>query len=271
MQIRTLIGHKEMPTGLICLKSLQKHNHDPFTLIVHDDGTLTEEDRTNLSKFTQLIISRKDADEIIEQRLKRFPNCLAYRRQHPHGLKLFDITLMSDSFLAYTDSDIFFQRPFIGLFKPSRCVFMQEKQNAYTLRPWHALRIRVPQGVNTGLILFQTDLFDLYYIESLLSMLQLQQIFERRPYWIEQTIWAALGWRIGCRLLDSRQFQIAHPKIKAEDAIAIHYVSTYRHLLANRQQQYFGETQTVRTAPMAHGSMFSLFMSDIKRLLNRTA
>jgi hypothetical protein len=238
-RVRTLIGHQQMETGLKCLPSLIRFSAEPITLSVHDDGTLNEEDceRLMVALPGGTIVRRGEADELIEPLLARYPKCREYRQHHPLGLKLIDMALFEAEELAYCDSDILFLKPYTGLFKwpdnDAAAIFMQDIQDAYSLHPWHLYpfgKLRVPQRINSGLILFRTTLYDLDFIEWFLGKNGLAKVFRKRAHWIEQTCWAALGWRVGCYAWSARQFIIATPDMAglSSDTVGIHFVAAAR-------------------------------------------
>ncbi len=206
---------------------------------IHDDGTLSEADCEALTSGLPgaRIVSRAEADEKVLPMLNRYPKCRSYRMQHPLALKLIDLPLFEPNDLAYCDSDVLFLRPYTCLFGWASAgvsaIFMQDSQDAYSLRPWHIHpvgRIRVPRRVNTGLILFRTSAYDLEFIEWFLGQKQLEKVFTKRAHWVEQTCWAALGWRAGCYVWDSRQLIIANPRMTglSEETVGIHFVASYR-------------------------------------------
>jgi hypothetical protein len=210
-----------------------------MTLLIHDDGTLNHEDCDKL--VTALpgatIVSRNEADARIEPLLARYHKCRKYRQQHPLGLKLIDMALLETDELAYCDSDILFLKPYAELFKwpddTTAAIFMQDIQDAYSLHPWHIYpfsKIRLPQKINSGLIFFRTSVYDLEFIEWLLGQKRLEKVFKKRAHWIEQTCWAALGWRVGCSVWSARQFIIATPNMEAlsDETIGIHFVAACR-------------------------------------------
>ena len=80
--------------------------------------------------------------------------------------------LLASGDLAYCDSDVLFLKPFKGLFSwpDEKCsaIFMQDIQDAYSLRPWHVYPIggiRLPQKLNAGPFLFRTSEYDLDFVE----------------------------------------------------------------------------------------------------------
>ena len=109
--VRTLIGHNQVEVGLRCLPSLIHFSSEPVKLLLHDDGTLTDDDCEALiaSLSGAEILSRDEADATVVPLLKRHPKCLAYRQRQPLALKLIDMPLIQSEELAYCDSDVLFQ------------------------------------------------------------------------------------------------------------------------------------------------------------------
>jgi hypothetical protein len=281
--VRTLIGHKQVDVGLRCLGSLIRCSSEPISLVVHDDGTLTPGDRTRLTSELEgvSILNRAEADSVVLPLLHSYPNCRTYRRHHPLALKLIDIALIETGDLAYCDSDILFLKPFTRLFSwpggDGAAVFMQDSQEAYSLYPWHAHpfgKIKVPQKINSGLILFRSSEYDLDFLEWLLGQPQLEQVFEKRPHWIEQTCWAALGCRVGCYVWSARQLLIANLKMDhvTDDTVGIHFVAAYRgnlKLFSEQTSTGLAAAQAVgiNAAPATSTSCFRLLAQDIRRRL----
>lgn len=238
-RVRTLIGRQQLETGLKCLPSLIAFSAEPLRLLIHDDGTLSQADYERLTAALPgaTLVKRVEADAQIEPLLARYPNCRDYRRRHALGLKLIDMALFETEELAYCDSDILFLKPYSGLFQwPDRgaaAIFMQDIQDAYSLHPWHLYpfgKLRIPQKINSGLILFRTSVYDLDFIEWLLGQKRLARVFKKRAHWIEQTCWAALGWRVGCYVWSASQFMIATPGMEglSDATVGIHFVAAAR-------------------------------------------
>jgi hypothetical protein len=251
-----------------------------MALLIHDDGTLNEEDceRLMMALPGAVIIRRDEADARIEPLLARYPKCREYRQQHPLGLKLIDMALFETEELAYCDSDILFLKPYAGLFKwpedrRAAAIFMQDIQDAYSLHPWHIYpfgKIRVPQKINSGLILFRTSMYDLDFIEWFLGQKQLEKVFKRRAHWIEQTCWAALGWRVGSYVWSASQFMIATPNMAglSEETVGIHFVAACRGKLQDFPQSEENDNQTaisIDARPTKPSSAYLMLMQDIRK------
>jgi hypothetical protein len=258
--VSTLLGHAHVQMALLCLGSLLAQSAEPLRLQVHDDGSLTEEDLERLAAGLRgpAMVSRGEADERLAELLANRPASRAFRRDNPLGLKLLDIALLAPGGeLAYCDSDVLFLRPFSGLFalpEGAGALFMCDPQNAYSVRSWHLLReprLRFAARVNSGIVAFRVEGFDLDLVEWFLR----QPEYRFAPVWVEQTAWALLGGQAGCRLLDP--VRIAFPvagREPAEGTVALHFVSPRRALLAPIARALGERPQAGAAEPLAVGS-----------------
>ena len=247
LRVSTLICHRDVPLGLHCLDSLVK-SVPGASLVVHDDGTLTNEDVESLSKTLPVaeFVPRRRADELVHEALRRYPACSRMRGENVLMLKLFDVALMSvDADIRYCDTDVLFFRSTSDLLERApgepAAVFMQDSNHAYSARPWHLLRfpeLRLPGYLNSGLFMYRRDAFDLDYLEWLLSKDAIRTVFTRIAVWAEQTCWAALAHRAGCGLWDAARIAVVDARWRLDSrAVAAHFVSSsrYRHAEVLRQ------------------------------------
>jgi hypothetical protein len=237
-RVATLLGHVHVEMGLACLGSLVRYSADPIHLHIHEDGSLTAEDRERLAEGLGDVefMMRAEADARVADPLAARPALRAFRKSNPLALKLIDIPLLAGTDdLAYCDADVLFLRPFSDLFRfpgpDTGAVFMSDRQNAYSVRSWHLLahpRLALPCRVNSGLLLFRTRLYD----PDLLEWYFARPEFAFAPVWAEQTAWALLGARAGCRLWDPRLVRLPEPEGgEGMDAVALHFVSPLRGLM----------------------------------------
>ncbi len=278
--VRTLLGEKGFESSLLCLRSLVEYSADPVRLVIHEDGTLTDYHRDQLRAIDPGItfIGRAEADERVGGVLARHPRCTAARQTGVLFLKLFDIPLLTAGELAYSDSDVFFCRPYRGLFQvpaDGRTVFMSDVSHAYGVRPWRVWPIgplRLSGRVNTGIIVRPARTLNIDHIEWVLEKLASDAAFTRRAYWAEQTCWAAVATREPAALLDPGKFILASPTMDRyhRDVIAIHFVSTYRGKLADYQSRQRDRTDTpasVETSPVRRVGPVGMACADIRRRL----
>jgi hypothetical protein len=281
VRVATLLGHAHVEMALACLGSLLRYSAEPLSLFVHEDGSLTSEDRARLAAGLGDLdfVARAAADERVADLLARRPALRKFRQANPLALKLIDIPVFAGDDLAYCDSDILFLRPFADLFRfpdaETGAVFMSDRQNAYSLRSWHLLaqpRLALPCRVNSGILLYRTrsydpDLLEWYFARPELGF---------APVWSEQTAWALLGWRAGCRLWDPRLVRLPETRESGSlKVVALHFVSPLRGLLAGvleRATDRMGEPPvTVGTVPARRCRSWNLAWSEARRRLKRHA
>jgi hypothetical protein len=284
--VASLLGHAQVEMAILCLGSLVQGSAEPLALRLHDDGSLTDEDRERLAAALDnpLFVARPDADERAAGILAGRPALAAFRRRNPLAMKLVDIVLYAGDTLAYCDADVLFLRPFNRLFPPGEpaAVFMADRQNAYSVRSWHLLqdrlgdrRLRLPRCVNSGILRFPTAAWD----PDLLDWYLAQPNFGFAPVWMEQTAWALLGGAAGCRLFDPMQIAIPEPgEIPAEgapdDRIALHFVSPVRSVLPNWAARAVSRGDprppvAVRQVPAGNCGFLGLVATEGRRALGR--
>ena len=283
MEVASTLGHRQVEMAILCLGSLLRHSADALTLRLHDDGTLTGEDRERLAAGLRLpeIVSRPEADERAAEFLARYPALREFRRRNVMALKLIDTVMYAGEELAYCDSDILFLRPFTGLYGQLRgtgagALFMKDWQNAFSLRSWHLLRypeLRLPLRTNAGLMAFRTAGFDLDLLEWYVARPE----FQFSPVWMEQTAWALLAMRVGCRVLDPGQAAIPRPgeTPRGERRVALHFTSTVRSLLplwaplARGAEPETRPPVVIRSFPARRCRAFHLAATESRRVLKR--
>ena len=240
LEIRSLLCHQHVPLALTCLGGLYRHARSPFGLVLHEDGTLTEDDRVVLAGALPgcRIVGRHELDEQVEDALSRYPACRALRCEHVMGLKLFDTVLDSrHGIYIYVDADVLFLRDWVGLFQlpdsAVNAIFMRDSEEGYCIGPLEYLRsvgVALPRKVNAGLCCIRRDSYDLDFIEWFLKR---PMIAKNRRHWlVEQTAWAALAFRAGMAIWDSRFVCVpaACPE-EASPLVAAHFAGSARRLL----------------------------------------
>ena len=277
--VSSLIGHRDVGTGLMCLGSLAKHSREPVRFQLHDDGSLTDDDREQLLNELPIhaFISRRQADAIASERLSRHPHCARYRQRYVYGLKLFDTPFLAPrEDLVFCDTDIFFLRPFRDLFswpdEETGCLMMQDFQNAYAFRPWHLMQsqIKVPARLNCGIFAFRRRHYDLDFIEWLLA--RYEPLFDARYHWTEQTCWAALAWRCQGRFWKENQIRVIRNEASLTDGlVAAHFVTPVRGLLptAAARTKADCEPVAVETEPMPRLGVLDLLKEQATQFLQR--
>jgi lipopolysaccharide biosynthesis glycosyltransferase len=232
--VHALVCHRDLLSAITCLGSLLYYSSDPLRIVLHDDGSLSGQEKAHLkSHLGAEMISRLDADQLMDERLKPYPNATKFRRSNVLALKLLDVALLSGSQdVAYCDSDVLFFRPFSGLFRwpdtKTSALFVRDFQNAYSLYPWHLRQTPLLDQVNTGLYFVRAKTFDLGYVEWLLGRSWTGHI----PYWVEQTCWAALGARMNCHMWSTTQVNVSCGKrIDHEGSVACHFAGATKRFI----------------------------------------
>jgi hypothetical protein len=240
LRVRSLLGRRHVEMALACLGSLLRYSADPLRLVLHDDGTLSTEDRERLGAELgeAQVLSASETEPAVMAVLAGRPNSRAFREINPLARKLLDIPLLEDGeALAYCDSDILFRRPFRQLYHFREdavgAVFQGDDQDAYSFRSWQLAfnrSLSLPRFVNSGIIHFRKRHYDPDLVEWFLG----RRVLHRTPAWVEQTAWALLGGRAGCDLVDREQIRIASPRREhAGDPVALHFTSPVRAGLAS--------------------------------------
>lgn len=272
-ELRCLLCHAHVAMALDCLGSLRTASQEPFSLVIHDDGSLTDADVALLHERLQAsVIRRVEADERMAELLVGLPNAQRFRTRQAYALKLFDLPMLgSGPSFSLMDSDVLFVRRVSGLFSwdgPAR--FMSDRINAYSLRPWQALGFPLPARVNVGLIQLQRSAYDPAYLDWFVGQDRLHAI----PVWIEQTAWAAQAQRTGCTVIDPRQMRLAGRGVEVTGELAaLHVVTPERkHLpsLVARLPDWFAQAPvTFRSVDPGRCSALGMFCERLRHRLMR--
>lgn len=280
IEVASLLGTRQVALAIECLGSLKAYSTEPVLFRLHDDGTLQGDDIERLSKALDqpTIVSRALADERINDMLAKYSSLRNQRRHNPYLLKLLDITLLSsDSVVAYCDTDILFLKPYRNLFAfPSERVgacFMQDVIPAYSLSTWQIARhrLRLPRMVNSGVILFRREYFDLDLLEWYFSHPE----FHTMRTWVEQTAWALLGARVNCNLYD--ELQISIPRRDGQiptERVALHFTKPVRDRIGEVRQSVFEtniEPIAIRSHPAAMLDPTEVLVQGVVRRARRLA
>jgi hypothetical protein len=278
--VHGLICSRDISMALAGFSSLLKFSDTPIKLLLHDDGSLTSKDREILLRSLDgvQIISRSHADEEMAENLRNYPSCRLYRKEYVYGLKLLDIAFMSDGDFGYCDSDILFMRPFKNLFKwpdsKTSAIFMQDYLDAYSMLPWHLTgknSIKLASKINSGVIFFRKKDYDLDFVEWFLG----KQQFRHKVGWLEQSCWAALGSRVGCRQWNPEQVALMRPWTEdSPQLVAGHFVKESRYRMQEFlpvSEQNFKDSPPVEieTVIPQDCSLIKLGLVHAKRQLKR--
>jgi hypothetical protein len=264
IHVSCLVCHSHVQLALTCLGSLKRCSANPVSLLLHDDGSLTDDDVARLESelAPARVIRRKESDEQMAEHLKHRPVSAAFRQETCMGLKLFDsVFYNTDPIYIYVDTDIFFFRPFKDLFTlpdaQTHAVFMHDSiENTYSFRSWDLAlcpRIPLPRQVNAGLCAMRREKYDPDFIEWFLSK---RRHARNRHHGVpEQTAWAVLAMKVGGRKWDERDIAISRPGMQVQPRlIAAHFVGMYRYLLPG----YIPQVRPLTDLPVAPGPTLAM-------------
>lgn len=229
--VHNLTCHADAEMTLWALKSFSFFSGVSPDIVIHDDGTLTAEDRESFARHLEscVVVERSEADRSLHDALKPFPLCRRMRaRPDFHcALKLFDPPFFSSHpMILLLDSDIlFFRRPseLLERISQERPCFNSDYQDAYVATPEEvesSMGIELIRRVNAGLVAARRIDFDLAFMEEYFGH------FASRPCvinWHEQTLQAALLSRAGAERLPEG-YQISKMELGPE-TISHHFVT----------------------------------------------
>jgi hypothetical protein len=192
-EIHTLLGHKHVGMVLWAVKSFLHYAGRRFTVVLHDDGSLTESDIKVLNEhlINAKIVGKSTADKLIEDRIMGLPNCREYRftsketsdhrgnkyDMHIFSVPLFDFNLVSNATkILILDADVLF-------FKEPREIIewakdAEDRNSLYSVEGYiprrnsrneiidYERKIPRPTDANAGLLCFDKRAFSLDLLEK---------------------------------------------------------------------------------------------------------
>jgi len=231
-EVHILTCERDRTIAFWALKSFYHYLGERPPLVVHDDGSLTEESVLLLQEHfpgcTVVRADRADADPRLRESLQSLPLCELWRFRSDFQLakKLFDFPSFStEPLIVGIDSDILFFRKPLEILECARAStpFMSsDYQDAYEFdAPGLIPRL------NSGLFALQRDAFDFTLVETWLEAwvdATPARRFQFWKGWLEQTMLACLFSRSGGgRVLDLSRYQISSMLI-SDDTISQHFV-----------------------------------------------
>jgi hypothetical protein len=265
LEVHNLVCHRDVSIALICLKSLLATSQEKLQIIVHDDGSLTDEDQTFIRAQlpNSTLVSRDQADHELAIVLDGLPTIRKARLKLPHLLKVLDVPMLcrSDN-VCFVDSDVLFLRTHRGLFEISKtrsaCArFMLDIRTCHGFRLkdfWPLGPVSPIARLNSGLFCIKRNVIDFDWVEAVCSRVGLPQILQHRS-WFEQGLWAAIAARVGCEMIDRSQIATAEVASQIpQDPIALHFITPVRALLEHYIQrvQASRSAEGIRSVPASH-------------------
>ena len=110
--VQSLIGGRQLPFYLRCLKSLIVYCQDHIDLQIHTDDTLSQKEKDSIhAELTGTMVTITDSSENSSRILDCLdgrPNCQKFRRDSIWGIEFFDpiYAFPNDQISFYLDADI---------------------------------------------------------------------------------------------------------------------------------------------------------------------
>jgi hypothetical protein len=236
-EIHVLTYEKDWLNLIWTLKTFYHYSGRRYALCIHDDGTLTTENRATLQHHfpDARIIDRPTADKHVLKKLSAHPRCLEFRKTNHLSPKIFDFPayLESDRMLLLDSDVLFFAEPTDLLERIENPNYQLNTVNgdvssSYTIEPevvQEKFGFKVIDRFNSGLGLIHKASLNLDWIEEFLALPDIIGHFWR----IEQTLYALCSCRFGAELLPP--VYDVHLEGDINGAPSRHYVGKIRHLM----------------------------------------
>jgi hypothetical protein len=199
IEIHALTCENDYTDLLWTLKTFIHFTDRQCYVVIHDDGSLSNEATRNITKHLPgvSVIAKAQADKTMSARLQDYKACQRFRATNPLALKIFDFPAFAknDHFLVLDSDVLFFKRPeeILTSIKRNRLFFMSDYQDSYIVSR-DEIRKRycrqIPHAFNTGISFLSKSLEDLSFIEKYCEDLEKENLLQHS--WSEQTLWALL-------------------------------------------------------------------------------
>lgn len=236
-EIHVMTSAADWVNMMWALKSFYWVSRRDYALCIHDDGTLTADERAAMRRHfpRARVVAREEADRRLSPLLAGHPRCLEFRRTNHLAPKVFDFMayLESDRMLLLDSDILFFREPRQLLARvedPAYRLnaFNADVASAYTVEPEAARAlagVELRGRINSGLALVHRDSMRLDWIEEFLRLPGIVGHFWR----IEQTLYALCASKYGVELLPAEyDVRLAEG---IGDRPSRHYVGAIRHLM----------------------------------------
>lgn len=246
-EIRAIICKRDVELGIECLGSLKRFSADPVRIVLHDDGSISKDERARLEEGLPgaVLISREEADDVMNPLLKATPRTLAFRERSPMGRKLVDVGIFSKGDIILCDTDVLFFRPFKGAFswpnETIKTVHVLDVADSFCLKPWQTGPLHLLHRFNAGFMMIRKELFDMDLMERTVRLIEDNPGYiENKPYqwFLEQTCWASVAGEHPAMMWAGNQLRVISKNDRySTDLIGGHFVGNVRHMLAQFRDQ----------------------------------
>ena len=243
-EIHTLTSQQDWLNLIWALKSFYFYSQAPYSLCIHEDGTLTQDQIEMLqSHFPNArLVTRAEADERMHDVLARRPRSGGFRQNNPLALKVFDFGeyLQADRLLLLDSDILFFAAPGELLRRIDDKEYRLNSLNkdwgfGYTVEPEKIqpqLDFMLLPNINSGLGLIQRAAIDFERIEAFLNLPNVIG----HPHRIEQTLIALYCCRFGFEFLPA-EYDVRISDGKPSHPCR-HYTGPIRHFMYRLGMRY---------------------------------
>lgn len=235
IEIHTLLCKRDIPIYFNAIKSFVIFSKLNPKIIIHDDGSLDINCRKRIQKhiINSNIITRKTADNLINNKLKKYKSILYSRENYILLLKLIDVDFFSKNGakIILLDSDIFFRRPPTEIMEwcrsdSSKILYTQEPNYwvvskdgipFYLRKEFNWLNVNLPNTFNAGLLCYKKGVIDYDLLEKYCKITRGWD----NSFWAEQSFYAII-----CGLYKSSALPIEYlnkHKFKIKNPISRHH------------------------------------------------
>ncbi|MEI6339465.1 MAG: hypothetical protein WCQ57_12925 [Verrucomicrobiota bacterium] len=236
VSLHMVVGHEMLRMGLLTLRSFEFHTRKRWSPVIHDDGTMTDNDLAELHRHfpDATIIRRARADGELAAALAQHPVCRENRMKHHWFLKVFDTRHYAthDHYIVMDSDIVFFRRPDFLLQwierRPEDFWFMKDTREKYALAREDiekAMGFPLWQKVNSGLDLMFRPGVDLALAEKFLT----HCVPHVREFaFLEQTMFAVTGSAWGRGGFLPPEYEISWTNFRRKGAVCRHYVGPFK-------------------------------------------
>jgi hypothetical protein len=257
VEVHMLMCHRDVSMAIQGLKSFYRFTPDPFALVLHDDGSLTPDDRPCLAQHFPGVrfIDAPEAAARVDAELARLglTRCRELRRTYVLARRIFDLPFYSAGrMMLQLDADvIFLERPtelLAALASPDPRAPMRFNIDVKDAYSWTDDQIRSVVGfaptprVNGGLVAIRYDRSALPEMWALVERCLVLPITAETQWLRDQTLLGIIGGWHGALALPP-EYDVCARLLRTgrEDLIS-------HHCLAH-QRLYFYEAFMKRVAP----------------------
>lgn len=274
MIIHSLTCSRDFALASACFRSQVEHLHGLSRLIIHDDGTITEEQRCAFEAISEKVEVRLrgEREERVLDQLSHHPLVQAWRDRHPLMLKVVDIVLeCGEDALHYLDSDIFFftgTNDLLPNHHPAVCCHDDGQGfSGPLLSLKRSYGARLIKNFNSGILKFPKSRFDLDFMEDFLGRPDLLV----QPGMVEQTLFCLLTGSGPTWQTTQKDVHCSYKQTVLEpSALAVHFIysmkADWAKYIQHQPMERTGQVALVTAQPLTYSDIVARKVRRVARL-----